>query len=152
MAEELRSATDVPDISTAPSIAVRLALVIAGASRGAAELYTAPVTDENEITVYNLPAGNTVLTLALMRYARIVADNPAGTTLEVPSEATLGYTRAAGKDLEFVVQNRGLGTFTVNFTGGATLVESNNLDPSTLGRRHPPVTVSSVAANSWVYY
>lgn len=145
--------TVAPDFTSAPildsSYAFRGAVVLVGDDQATAHVELAPVTNEEERTVYNLPSGNTVLTLEIARYDMIVADNPSATSLEVPENATLGYTYTAGKEIAFFVQRRGAGTFAVNFTGDAALIVDNDIDPSTLGIRHTPVCVTSSVEDEW---
>lgn len=149
-AKELRSAADLPALSTAPSTVYQAAVVVAGATQGAAQIYAAPIDKAGETTVYNLAAGNTVLTLAMTLYDLIVSDNAGVTSLEIPSEATLGYTRVVGKELSICVQRRGLGVFSVNFTGGGPAVVTNDVDPVNLGIAHGPVYIGTIgAANTW---
>lgn len=151
MAKNLRNGTDFPDISTAPSTAFRKAIVVAGANQAAAGIYGAPVADECEHSVYNLPSGNTVATLAMLRSGLIVADNPSSTSLEIPSEAALGYVRTAGKELRFQVERRGNGAFSVNFTAGGTpLVADNGVDISTVGKYFVVQYRTIGSADQWV--
>ena len=147
MAKELQNSTDFPAASG--TYAYRAALMVAGASQAAAAIVAAPITPEEELTVYNLPAGNTVLTIGIMRYDMIVSDNPTATSLEVPQNATLGLTYATGKAFEFFVQRRGLGVFSVNYSGTAAKISANDVDITTLAQYHSPVRISSHSADAW---
>ena len=148
MAEiDVRNAAHVPLLTT--SFAWRYVLVFAGANQAGANPYFAPITNEENISVFPLASGNTVVTPELMRYNLLYSINPGSTSLQIRSDALNGYTRIAGQEISFFVQRRGAGVLAVNFTDGAVLIEDNNVDPTTLGAFHRPVRVWSPADLEW---
>jgi hypothetical protein len=122
---------------------------MAGATQAAALPYAAPIKDESKITVYYLAAGNTVLTPAMLRYDLIVSVNPGATTVEVPQNATFGWTFVSGEEPCGFFQRRGAGVLAINFSGSATRVDDNDIDISSEGPYHRPVRLNGVAANEW---
>jgi hypothetical protein len=146
----VRSAADVP-LLTASYLWRYVLTFCSNSDQTAVTPFFAPITNEEDRSVYNLPAGNTVLTLAIARYDLIVANSAAPTTLEIPANSTLGYTYTAGREIAFYVQSRGAGGLSINYSGTAALVIDNDIDPSTLGQRHPPVCVTSSVVDQWNY-
>jgi len=147
---ELQNTSDAPLLTT--SFAFRAAVVAAGATQETAQIFLAPVTNEEQRRIYWLPGGvNTTLTAAMMRYDIIAADNPAMTTLLVPPNATLGLDFSDSSiDHKFYAQNCGAGGLTVNFTAPAALTNNYySLAIESEGPFHREYCYFTRAANVW---
>lgn len=109
-----------------------------GASEGTATAARFKIALPNQFDRYNLPAGNTVLTLPILRAGVLTAVNPSSTTVDLPTLATLGYTdpgTGAGQ-LIIYYQRVGLGLLYINPAAGVKIVW-NDLDPQFLPQFHP---------------
>jgi len=131
------------------SFAWRGVLVFAGASQAASSPFFAPITNEENVTVFPLAAGNQVLTVPLMRYGLLYGINPANSSIQIRSDALNGYTRLAGNEPSFFVQRRGAGALSINGTDGATINNPYNIATETLGPFHSPVRVFSTVDGAW---
>lgn len=115
----------------------------------------APVNKANVLAGQNLPAGNTVLTLALARSGPLYSTASDATSLYVPLLANFSdlgsyvFTPNAPNGLLFAVERQGTGVLAVNFAPGVT-INWNNLDTTTLGTYSGIVMIRMVALNVWV--
>jgi hypothetical protein len=144
---ELQDSGDVPALSG--SFAYRAVPTMAGATQAAATLYMAELTNENEISVYYLDPGNTVLTPEMLNYDLIVSVNPGSTSVEVPENATFGWTFVSGREPQGFFQRRGAGVLAINFTGDATRVDTNDIAIESEAPYHRPVRLNGVAEDEW---
>lgn len=149
----------MPSARTLPiadgSDAYMAAVVIGGSTASTAVFKRAPVARANVLVGQNLPAGNTVLTLALARSGVLYSTAASQTTLFIPTLAnitdigTYVFDANNPNGLVFAVERQGLGLLALNFAAGVT-VNWNNLDTATLPQYHGPVMLRMVANNTWV--
>lgn len=123
----------------------------AGATLAAAKPRRIGVTAPWIKRVNYLPAGNTVLTMAMLPLGIITSSAQVTTSLLVPTMATLGWTFNQNAQLYFVVQRDSVGVFAVNFASGVTINNPNNLDPVNMPAGSPPIRVVMYAADTWRY-
>lgn len=130
--------------------AYQQALMFAGPTKASAEPKLADVLAPGRYRSYNLPAGTTTLSLALLAYRILASYSPASTTVTIPLMSALGitYNTAAPLEAEFTVEQRGNGLVFVNGASGVT-VDFGTLAPETLPK-FTAVKFRTVGLDRWV--
>lgn len=135
--------------------AFRAAFGYSGATQATSTPVLLPIADAGTLTAINLAAGNTNITVAMMRSGVLVSTSSGSTSILVPTLATITDIGAYVFDVNnptglfFSVQRRGLGVLAVNFAAGVTLI-SHNLDPVNLPQNHIPTSYWLVATDTWM--
>jgi hypothetical protein len=145
---DLRSSVAVPPLTA--SFAYRAVPTMGGASQSVATLFMAELTNENEISVFYLNPGNTVLTKEMLNYDLIVSVNAGPTSVEVPPNSIFGWTWVSGREPQGFFQRRGAGPLAINFPDvSVTLLTDNDVNIASLGPYHRPVRLNGVSVNNW---
>lgn len=130
---------DIPD---ATGLVWRRLVGAEGASSASAVPALFPVGLPSSVMRYFLPAGATTLTLAIMQAGILTGVNPANSTMQLNTIASMGIVIPSDGTYVpyFRVQRNGLGSIFVNPATGVTIVW-NDLDPQYLAQYAPPVTL-----------
>lgn len=154
----MTSETEIRDMADAsvPPPYVR-ALGIQGTSQDDATMFLFDMARPGKFKRIPLPAGETVLTQAIMGSGLLCSTAADNTTVTIPTFADLGFAPSGeDEDIAFQVQRTGLGSIFVN-PADADVVSidftTNDLDPQFLPPGHSPVLIITnwrKGLNEWV--
>lgn len=136
MTYELRSTTDSPLSADYERI-----VVIEGASQAAAVPKLLPYLRPNHAKGYNLSAGNTNLSLSLMRSGLLLAVNASSSTILIRTRTLMSlpaYNSSDPTEEWFDAQRRGTGALFINADTGVKIV-TNDIATEFLAKYHIPV-------------
>lgn len=146
MTRNVRIMTDA-----APGAFMRM-LGFVGTAKDNMQAYLFEVLAPGRFKTFNLPPGETILTIGHLAYDILASRNDGSSSVAIPTMASLGITYDVNSPIElrFRVQQRGNGLVFINAaTDSGVVIHANNLQPETLPK-FSVITCSSVGPDEYV--